>query len=133
MSTDPETIQIVEVECPFCGAKIDKNYGNIYLCGTEIESQIRSTTCWSRETRSLNSELWRAEDELNAFKDRLFEAETLLQQIRFDLCTTNINPTLVGLIQKINTFLNPPNPADGPNNCLACMGATGPAVQHTCK
>lgn len=114
--------QVVEKVCPFCGAEIDKNYGNIYFCGTEIESQLRTTTCWSRENRALRNQLTKAEQIVNIIYDDTIYIPTPLNRVMM----------WYGLI---NDYRNKyyPNPADDPNNCLACMGATGSAVRHTCK
>jgi hypothetical protein len=95
--------------------------------------------------------------EIAALKERLSEAEDLLQRIKSillsgrvymvdlkvhhgqgwskmtnELWDTNYDES-DSMDREINTFLNPPNPADDPNHCLACMGATGSAVRHTCK
>jgi hypothetical protein len=114
--------------CPFCGAEKEifewppyskQMVSTAYKCGTWILSQTRSIVCWSRETRIL--------------KAKLAEAETLLFDIQdIDLCP--LSQTLVSKILKIREYVDQyyPNPADNPDNCLACMGAAGSAVRHTC-
>jgi hypothetical protein len=115
--------------CPFCGAEKEtfewppyskQIVSTTYKCGTWILSQTRSITCWGRETRALRTQLEKA--------------ETLLFDIQ-DVDLYPLSQTLVSKILKIREFLNQsyPNPADNPDNCLACMGATGSAVKHTCR
>jgi hypothetical protein len=134
MSAEPKDIAAVEGECPFCGAKIDLNHGNIYFCGTEIESQIRTTTCWSRETRMLQNKLSLLEQEL---KDKLTNPN-IVWVLRKDLKVylhrnTHHVEEIEEAFNNLLISLTGDNPVDNPDSCLACMGATGPAVRHTCK
>lgn len=116
--------------CPFCGAKIDKNYGNIYFCGTEIESKLRTTACWSRETRVLRMKLTELEN-------KLLDPDMVMVQRKYLKIYLHRNAHYVEEIEEawdcLNSSLVGSNPADDPSDCLACMGATGSAVRHTCK
>ena len=98
----------VETKCPDCGLPDDGHLGDCLIGGHQAL-------------------------EIAALKERLSQAEILLFNLRFDICNTNPGIILTKRIKEINSFLNPPNPADDLNNCLACMGATGFSVRHTCK
>jgi hypothetical protein len=74
--------------------------------------------------------------EIKRLKDQLIKAEKIINIIDFD---TQYVPTPFSKVMVwhglINDYRNNyyPNLADDSNNCLACMGATGFSVQHTCK
>jgi hypothetical protein len=60
--------------CPFCGAEVDKTYGTIYFCGTEIESQLRGETCLRNELAALKTLL----GEVDEMVEAVSKARTIL-------------------------------------------------------
>ena len=119
MSADPENIEAVEAKYPNHRTEVVET-----KCPDCELTEGHLGDCLIGGHQAL---------EIAALKERLSEAEALLFNLRFDICTTNPGIVLTKRIKEINNFLNPPNPADDPNNCLVCMRATGHAIRHTCK
>ena len=137
MSAEPEDIKevearypehkskLVEAECPSCGLSVG-HLGDCLIGGIQ-----------AREILYLKMQLASKDETITRLEDKIINPDMVWVH-RKDLevylhRNAHYVEEIKAAFNNLLTSLTGNNPADDPNNCLACMGATGSAVRHTCK